>query len=219
MAIAKNDGPVEIPVANIVQVSIPIIGIAPLVQCKFSQKAREQMMLTMSTPKAAKKSKDARPPRNYDADFAGAQHLMGAGDWGIPCIALKAAMVRACTTGNINIPMTRAKLALWVLPDGLDMDDGTPLTRLLVEPPERLESLVRNDNGSADIRIRPMWRKWRALVTIEFDRDMITDASVVNLLDRAGRQVGIGEGRQFSTKSVGQNWGSFTVPATQEQAA
>lgn len=107
--------------------------------------------------------------------------------------------------------MTKAKMSVFVLPDGFDRDDGTPLVRLIAGEPERTESLVRNDNGGADIRIRPMWREWEADVSIEFDADMITPESVVNLLDRAGRQVGVGEGRPFSKNSVGQGWGTFQV--------
>jgi hypothetical protein len=83
--------------------------------------------------------------------------------------------------------------------------------KIISNPPERIESLVRNDNGGADIRVRPMWREWEADVTLEFDADMITPESVINLLDRAGRQVGIGEGRPFSKDSVGQGWGTFRV--------
>ena len=118
-------------------------------------------------------------------------------------------MIDACRTAGLV--MTRAKMSVFVLADGFDADDGTPLVRLIAGDPERTEMLVRNDDGSADIRIRPMWREWAADVTLEFDADMITPDSVVNLLDRAGRQVGIGEGRPFSKNSVGQGWGTFSV--------
>jgi hypothetical protein len=56
-----------------------------------------------------------------------------------------------------------------------------------------------------------MWREWSAVVGIEFDADMITPESIVNLLDRAGRQVGICEGRPFSKDSCGMGWGTFEV--------
>jgi hypothetical protein len=39
----------------------------------------------------------------------------------------------------------------------------------------------------------------------------------VNLLDRAGQQVGIGAGRPFSKKSVGQGWGTFSVDQQAEE--
>jgi hypothetical protein len=179
------------------------------VQNKFSKKARDKMMADMATPAAAKKGKAARPPRDYDDDFIQSQHISVAGWNGIPCPAFRAAMIDACRT--VGMVMTKAKMAVFVIPDGFDKDDGTPLVKLVANAPERTESLVRNDNGGADIRIRPMWREWQADVSLEFDADMITPESVINLLDRAGRQVGVGEGRPFSKNSVGQGWGTFTV--------
>ena len=179
-------------------------------QNKFSKKAREKMMRDMATPKSEKKAKSALPPRNYDDDFAQAQHKAVAGWNGIPCPAFRAAMIDACRT--VNMVMTKAKMSVFVIPDGFDADDGTPLVRLnSPTPPERTESLVRNDNGGADIRVRAMWRQWTADVTVELDADMITIESVANLLDRAGRQVGVGEGRPYSKTSVGQGWGTFEV--------
>ena len=210
MAFAKkDDGVAVIKAANIVRTTIRVKGTAPFVQNKFSHKARMKMMNDMATPKNEKKGKSERPPRDYGDDFQQAQHVSVAGWNGIPCPAFRAAMIDACRT--VGMVMTKAKMSVFVLPDGFDRDDGTPLVKLLADAPERTESLVRNDNGGADIRIRPMWREWEADVSVEFDADMITPDSVVNLLDRAGRQVGVGEGRPFSKNSVGQGWGTFSV--------
>jgi hypothetical protein len=218
MAKKETEGVAIIQPANLVRSTIRITGTAPYVQEKFSFKAKQKMMAEMAKTGAERKSKGARPPRNYDDDFNGAQHKTIAGWVGIPCTAFRAAMIDACRT--VNLVMTKAKMSVFVLPDGFDAEDGTPLVRLQAKAPERTEMLVKNDNGSADIRIRPMWREWAADVAVEFDADMITPESVVNLLDRAGRQVGIGGGRPFSKNSVGQGWGTFTVvTATQEAAA
>lgn len=198
--------------ANILQTTLKIKGTAPLVQLKFSTKAKKQMMVNMATPASEKKAKTARPPRNYDDDFVAAQHLSVAGWNGMPCAAIRSAMIDACRT--VGLVMTKAKMSVFVIPDGFDADDGTPLIKIVGNPPERMESLVRNDSGVADVRIRAMWREWEMSINVEFDADMITPDSVVNLLDRAGRQVGIGEGRPYSRKSVGQGWGTFTVVAS-----
>jgi hypothetical protein len=206
----KDEGVAVVHPANIVRATFRIRGTSPYVQAKFSKKARDKMMLDMATAEAAKKSRAAREPRDYDRDFVEAQHVSTAGWNGIPCSGFRAAMIDACRT--VGLVMTKAKMSVFVVPDGFDKEEGTPLVKIIsVAPPERTEMLVRNDNGSADIRIRPMWRNWEADVTCEFDADMITPESVVNLLDRAGRQVGVGEGRPFSKNSVGQGWGTFTV--------
>lgn len=210
MAFAKkDDGIAVVKQANIVRTIIKIKGTAPLVQLKFSEKAKRQMMISMATPASEKKAKSARSARDYDDDFKAAQHISVAGWNGMPCPAFRSAMIDACRT--VGLVMTKAKMSVFILPDGFDVDDGTPLVRIIAPPPERLESLVRNDNGGADVRIRAMWREWEMNVPLEFDADMISAESVVNLLDRAGRQVGIGEGRPFSKNSVGQGWGTFTV--------
>ncbi len=196
--------------ANIVRATLSIKGTAPFVQHKFSQKARLAMMEKMSTPAAAKKSKSVRAVRDYDNEFVEAQHISTDGWVGIPCPAFRAAMIDACRLAGLV--MTKAKMSVFVIPDGFDKDDGTPLVRLYsTKGPEKHEGLVRLETGVADVRIRPMWREWAAQVTIEYDADMITGESVINLLDRAGRQVGVGEGRPFSKNSVGQGWGTFTV--------
>lgn len=205
----KKDEIVDIQPANFARMTLRIRGTAPLVQHKFAKKAREKMMADMSTPKNARKGKSERPPRDYDSDFAQAQHVSDEGWRGIPCPAFRAAMIDACRT--VGIVMTRAKMAVFVVPDGFDADDGTPLVRIDAPEPERREDLVRNDNGGADVRVRPMWRKWECAVTMDFDQDMITAAAVANLLERAGRQVGVGEGRPYSKNSVGQGWGTFEV--------
>jgi len=199
-----------VPRPQMTEVRIRIKGTAPYVQNKFSEKAKLKMMADMQTKKSQSKTKNDREPRDYDREFIAAQHVSTEGWNGIPAPALRAAMIDACRTAGIV--MTRAKLAVFVLQDGIDKDDGTPLVRLFSESePERNDLPVRNASGVTDIRIRPMWRDWEAVVRIVFDQNMIDRQSVINLLTRAGLQVGIGEGRHNSKNSYGQGWGTFTI--------
>jgi hypothetical protein len=46
---------------------------------------------------------------------------------------------------------------------------------------------------------------------VRFDADQFKASDVVNLLQRAGAQVGIGEGRPFSKSSNGLGYGTFDV--------
>src|SRR5262249_47229097 len=141
-----------------------------------------------------------------------------AGWDGIPCMAFRMAMIDACRT--TDVPMTTAKIAVSVLPDGFDGQSGVPLVRVQTsKPPELTQMPVRNANGMVDIRVRPMWRDGSAIVQVQFDADLITAQSVVNLLDRAGQQVGVGAGRPFSKKSAGQGWGTFSVEQPKEHVA
>ncbi len=106
--------------------------------------------------------------------------------------------------------MTRAKLALFVIADGVDAVDGTPLVKI-EGTPEPVEHLVKPASGGADIRVRAMWREWRVRLRIEYDADMFSLQDVLNLLLRVGRQVGIGEGRPDSKSSSGMGWGTFRI--------
>jgi hypothetical protein len=57
-----------------------------------------------------------------------------------------------------------------------------------------------------------MWAPgWRAKVKIEWDADQFGTSDIAALLQRAGTQVGICEGRNFSKNSSGCGWGSFAL--------
>lgn len=184
-----------------------IVGTSPYVQARFGEKARHLMRLKHEAGSTAKKGgkKDAR---DFNEDYEGAKHRGPKGECGIPASAFRAAAVSACRT--VNFKMTLAKLGLFVEADFLDPRDGTPLVAIDGEP-RPLTLPVRNATGVADLRVRPIWHEWAALVRIRFDADMFRLEDVVNLLARIGSQVGIGEGRADSKKSAGMSWGFFRL--------
>lgn len=188
-------------------IELRIEGTAPLVQHKFSAKARNQIIETQKAGSQAK-GKKVREPKDFDAVYEGAKHTAVEGWCGIPAGAFRNAMISACRT--VGYKMTHAKLAAFVLADGYEADDGTPLVRIFGEP-ERHTTYARNDNGSVDIRVRPMWKTWHAIVKIRFDADMFSIQDVANLMMRVGMQVGIGEGRPDSKNSAGMGWGTFSI--------
>lgn len=191
---------------NLREVIFHIKGNAPFVQAKFSLKARAMMrdkMLAGST--AAKGTK--RSARDFDDDYQQAQHISTDGWNGIPAPAFRQALISACRV--CGFAMTKAKLSVFVIQDGIDAD-GTPLVRIFGDH-EPLESTERNATGVADIRVRPIWKEWSAKVHVRFDADQFTLSDVSNLMARAGLQVGIGEGRPDSKSSTGQGWGTFDI--------
>jgi hypothetical protein len=190
-----------------------LVGLAPLVQNKFSEKSRRQMMETQAAGPQSR-SKRVREPKNFDAVFHNAIHYSEEGWIGIPAPAFRAALISACRL--VGFKMTIAKLSVFVLHDGLDRDDGTPLVRLIADEPERHEASVRNESGVADVRVRPMWRTWKLILRVRWDEDQFSLDDVVNLLKRAGMQVGIGEGRPDSRQSAGMGWGTFDVGSEED---
>jgi len=112
----------------------------------------------------------------------------------------------------VGFKMTHARCSVFVVADGFDADDATPLVRITKGEPQYLELAVRLETGVCDIRPRPMWEPgWEANVRIRFDADQFSVSDVANLLLRAGAQIGVGEGRPFSKNSKGMGWGMFRL--------
>jgi len=187
-----------------------IVGTAPLVQARFSAKAMQSMMSKMAAGSTAGKGK-AKAARNFDDDFEQAKHISEDGWQGIPASAFRQAMISACRL--VGFKMTLAKLSVFVEADGFDRVDGIPLIRFEGNA-ERTDMAVRNATGVADIRVRPMWRQWKASVRVRYDADQFTITDLTNLMTRVGLQVGIGEGRPDSRQSAGLGWGTFEIAKT-----
>ena len=208
MAPTKTAETVAVSAPNFQTAHFRIKGATPYMQARFGEKAMQAMRSTQATGSTARK----RPPRkarDFDRDFQEAQHRSKEGWVGIPAPAFRNACIDACRM--VGFEMTRAKMSIFIEPDGFDAVDVTPLVRLDAPEPERTEMVTRNATGVADIRVRPLWREWGADLRVQFDADQFTLADVANLLTRAGRQVGIGEGRPFSKKSAGLDFGRFSV--------
>ena len=193
---------------NIQEGIFTIIGESPYVQHKFAQKARATI-LAKQVAGSQSNSKKTREPRDIDADYKAAMHVSEEGWMGIPAPAFRNAMIDACRL--VGFKMTYAKLSIFVRADGFDVDDGTPLVRIRNGEPEKHEASVRLASGVTTVVHRPMWREWELQVRVRWDADQFSVTDVSNLLQRAGQQVGIGEGRYSSPQSNGLGWGVFGV--------
>lgn len=203
----KTQETITIAAPNLQTMDIHIKGTAPFVQHRFSKKTANEMLQKQIEGPAAK-SKKKHAARDIEQDYKDATHIGDDGKYGIPAPAFRSAMISACRL--VGFQMTKAKLSVFVLADSIDEEDGTPLIHIQGGP-ELHKSAVRLATGVASIAIRPMWRKWSAVVRVRWDADQFTQTDVVNLMARAGIQVGIGEGRPDSKKSHGMGWGTFEV--------
>lgn len=194
---------------NLGEVTLRIIGNAPMVQNRFSHKAVEMMREKQSLGSAAKKGAK-RPPKDFEANYEGSKHVSEQGWCGISAPAFRSAIISACRL--VGFKMTLAKLSVFVIADGVDKYDGTPLVRITKGEPHKVEHYVRLATGVADIASRAMWDAgWEAVLRIRFDADQFQVEDVVQLVARAGMQVGIGAGHPDSKESAGQGWGTFNV--------
>lgn len=202
--------------AKAIQISAPdfriiqlkIRGTAPLVINRFSAKAMEIMRATQEAGSTAR-SKKTREAKDFDALYEGAKHTSDDGWEGIHAAAFRNGAISACRACGFK--MTHAKLAFSVIADGFDRVDGAPLVRLTEGVSEPWVAPTRNATGVVDLRCRPMYRTWASQLRIRFDRGMLTEEDVVNLIARVGMQVGIGEGRPDSKASAGLGFGLFEI--------
>jgi hypothetical protein len=190
-----------------------IVGTAPLVIERFSVKA--ELMAKMAEGGSAKNRRE-RKARDYNAEAERAKHVSADGWEGFPAAALRKASISACRL--VDFKMTLAKLSIFVLADGISVEDGIPLVRIYGTA-EPVQHHTRNATGVVDVRSRPMYREWAARVRIQHDAGQFRREDVFNLLSRVGMQVGLCAGRPDSKASAGMGWGTFRIAEAGEVEA
>lgn len=211
-----TDTIIQIAPPNIKTGEVWIKGTAPLVIHKFAFKAM-QMIKEKQEAGSTAKTKKNREAKNFEECFNQARHISFEGWDGIPAPAFRNACIRACTL--VGYKMTMAKMSIFVEADGFDNTEGSPLIKIYGGKPRRLESMVRLATGVCDISVRPQWLEWGCRLRFRYDADQFTASDVVNLIARAGMQVGVCEGRPGSTNSNGCGWGTFEISTEKEVKA
>lgn len=204
-----------IPAPDLRIVELHIRGVAPYLQHAFPEKARKEMHEKHEAGSLARSKRGNREARDFQAEYEGAKHVSTEGWCGIPAAAFRAGMISACRL--INFKMTLAKLSIFVMADGFDHVDSQPLVRLYGEPTYH-ESWVRNAKGVIDLRARPLWKQWGAVLRVQYDAGQFSAQDVSHLLMRVGLQVGVGDGRPDSKMSAGMGFGIFELTNTDVRA-
>ena len=167
--------------------SIPIVGTAPLIVHKFSEKSKRQMLDAMQGRKNPKQPKDPQ------VDYEAAMYRHDDDGYGFPVIAFKAASVGACRFFGKSFPMTTARQCIFMDAE-FSKRDGQKLARIMGEPHMR-EDVVRVGQGGTDLRYRPEFTEWQTTLTVVYVKSMLTRESVLSLVDAGGMGVGVGEWR------------------------
>lgn len=189
------------------RIKLRVRGTVPLCCNNFSAKAR-QMMRDKQGGEAVVKG--AKSPRAcFEAAFYPMQSKRGAPPrYGMPAVSFKCAMVDACSFID-GITKVQVRGSLFVLPQE---DQLIEIVGEVIgdESNNWNETPVKNASGVADLRYRPLFAPgWTAVVEIEFDPSNIKAGQVVNLLNRGGLHIGIGDGRPQKKTDMG--WGRFEV--------
>lgn len=166
--------------------SVPIIGTAPLLVHKFSEKAKRQMLDNMQGRKSPKQPKD--PKEEYEAAF----YRIKDGGYGFPAIGFKQATASASRFYGKSV--TKVGLYQSMFFHGELSEDGQQMVRIDGEPSMR-EDVVRVGMGGSDLRYRPQFLEWSTLLQVTYVTSMLTRSSLLSLIDAGGLGVGVGEWR------------------------
>jgi hypothetical protein len=172
--------PIVIPKLDIRTMRVRLVGDAPLIVHRFSEKAKKMML-----DKQMGIASEGRAFKNPEEDFRDSLYTIPGGKHGFPAIGFKNAAVTACTSLGKSISKVAARQAFHVVGDMVEIR-GTPTMR---------EDTVRIGQGTADIRYRGEFREWSCELTVRYNARVLSDEQIINLLNVAGFAVGIGEWR------------------------
>ena len=179
------------------EMELRIQGTTPLIHHNWDEKSKEMMRQKHAGVKT--KKRDVRDP---DAEFRAATHKTAEGVYGFPSGGIKKCLLNAAHK-DIGIEKTLLRKSLFIIADD-DSVTGEPLCFLDTEEPVMREDVVRVGQGSTDLRYRPEFKDWSITLKIQYDAEALTVDDVLNLFQRAGFGVGIGEWRPEKAGEYGR---------------
>lgn len=184
---------VAIKAIAVEKITVRIVGKTPLVTHQFPKKGLRQIR----DKKMGVKTK-TREKCDPEEECRQATYFLSDGTYGFPAPTIRKAIVAAAHR-DIGIEKTVVRKGLFVLAD------ESFLCRIECESgPKMREDVVRVGMGSADLRYRPEFFPWAIQFTIEYDTDWLTAETIVNLIERAGFGIGIGEWRPQCDGELGR---------------
>lgn len=185
---------------------IPVKGTASLIVHAWSRKAKQQML------DATQGKKNPKQPKNPEQDYLDSMYHTQDGRYGVPSLAFKGSIVSAARFFGKSTPMTVLRQSIFV--GGVPSND--PKAPQLLIPvngePRMREDMVRVGMGGTDLRYRAEFQKWTAVVDLRYVKSLISQDSVLSLLDAAGFGVGICEWRPEKSGDRG----TFTIDEDRE---
>jgi hypothetical protein len=183
---------------NIREIRFSVIGTSPYIQHAWSSKGLNQMRMT-----AQERKKVPKVARDPEAEAKGAMYTLD-GKPAFPLLQIKAAMVNAAHK-DIGLEKTMFKKSFFIPSDNperlIEMECSEPIIR---------EDIVRVGRGATDLRYRPEFQTWRVNVIAHYDADNLNAEDIINLVNRAGFGVGVGDWRP----EKGGEFGRFKIDTT-----
>lgn len=191
MATRKAETSSEIQVIEVVkgQIDFCILGTSPLIMNRMSQKVWHELLAPKGKKNAAEKASSLKHDpiqefRNspYIIENKAAPSLLG-----ILPTAFKGAML----TAALDMPGTKRTQMGRLLTVDWDMQPVYGVPKVFM-------SITRSAdmNKTPDVRTRAILPEWACRLTVTFNKPILREQSVANLLAAAGMQSGVGDWRQ-----------------------
>jgi hypothetical protein len=188
---------IALPKLDIRTIKVRIVGDAPLIVHRWSEKAKKQILDKQMGVASA-----GTEPKNPENDYRESLYVIEpakpgepfeSGRFGFPTIAFKNCAVTACTSLGKSVTKVAARQAFHVIGE---------LTEILGVPSMR-EDMVKVGVGTADIRYRGEFTEWECDLLIRYNARVLTAEQITNLLNTSGFAVGVGEWRSEKDGSFG----------------
>lgn len=165
-------------------VEVTIEGMSPLIVHNFSQEA-QQMIAQRQEAGGRSRHREARNP---EAEYEAAKYKLADGRDAMKVTAIKAATINAAGQ-DLGVPKTVVRKALLFIGDEADL--------VAIQSPgaKMRTDMVRLARGVADLRYRPSYDPWVITFWVRYDSELLSAETLLNLIERAGFGVGIGDWR------------------------
>ncbi len=178
---------VMVPAMDIGVLRLKLIGTTPLLTNKFSDAALKKIIDKQGSV-AKNKKHDVRNP---EQEFKDSQYRVGRKHV-FPSNAFIQAAVRAGKGVGIN--MTDSRSAFRAMGEYVEIKS---------DPPFMATHTIRLPNKAGGVAYRAQYDDWTAELMLTFDRAFLSEAEVVNLMNRAGWGVGVGAWRPEKSGTFG----------------
>lgn len=177
-------------------ISFWIRGTSPLIMHAWSEKGLRMMRMT-----AQERKKVPKTDRDPEQEAADCCYRTDGGEIGIPLTAFKSSLISAAHK-DFGLEKTLLRKALFI-----PTTDSNRVVPIVAGDYVVREDIVKVGANQTDIRYRPEFAVWRVNIVCEVDSSLLTAEDIVNLVNRAGFSVGIGEWRP----EKGGEFGRFEV--------
>jgi len=193
-----TDRTIEIPAPSFDEILVTVRGRPPgLLSDRYGERTRQIIKEREANP-SRKMAKEARNP---EAEFLGSLYVIAKSNgaptrYGFPAVAFQKAMIAAAGrfAGLKNMGPTLAG-AVTIEADLVELRASEPVMR---EDPRGIKGV------RSSLIYRGWFTEWEADLPVRFDSDLLSESQILNLLARAGEQVGIGNWRPEKKGNFGR---------------